>query len=269
MVPGSCARTSLVPWPAVTTSARPTMLADADQVAVGLDRARVGAFDDRHPALAQHPRQRGGHRAQVDHAGVGLEAPDVRVEEREARGQRLAVERLGLQAEAREHLVAALRVGAREVGRDLALGDVHPAAADQRPRPGPRLELAPQAEGLVREARVGRLEVVVAERAGAAERRRQRVADAAALEHGHALPRRSDAWYAVKRPITPPPITIRSAASVGMPCRLGPRLGELLDDAREGAEQAVGRLALARQVARVGGARVGLQRPRPGRARSA
>ena len=45
-----------------------------------------------------------------------------------------------------------------------------------------RLELAPQAEGLVREPRVARVEVVVAERAGPAVGRGHRIADPPALE---------------------------------------------------------------------------------------
>ena len=50
-------------------------------------------------------------------------------------------------------------------------------------RRGLRLELAPQAEGLVGEPGVGCVQIVVAERARATERSRHRIADAPALEH--------------------------------------------------------------------------------------
>ena len=93
------------------------------------------------------------------------------------------VEGLRAQADARQRLVAALRVGVGQVGGDRALGDVQAAAAHERPRGGLQLEGAPQAEGLVGQAGVGWVQIVVAKRARATERRRHRIADPPALEH--------------------------------------------------------------------------------------
>ena len=56
------------------------------------------------------------HRGQVDDAGVHVQARHVGVEVREALAQRRAVEGLRAQAEARQRLVAHLRVGVRRSG---------------------------------------------------------------------------------------------------------------------------------------------------------
>ena len=120
---------------------------------------------------------------QVDHAGVAVEAPQVGVEEPEALAEPRGVEGRRAQAEAHQGLVAALRVGLGQVGGDRPLGDVQAAAAHEGLRGRLQLEGAPQPEGLVREARVGCVQIVVAKRARAAERRRHRIADPPALEH--------------------------------------------------------------------------------------
>ena len=107
---------------------------------------------------------------------------DVRVEVREASVERFRTERLGLHPEPRERLEAQLRIGAGQVGRDRALGDVQAAAANEHRAARPLLEVAPETEGLVRESRVGRVQIVVAERAGTAVGGRHRITDTPPLQ---------------------------------------------------------------------------------------
>jgi hypothetical protein len=127
-------------------------------------------------------RERAGHGRDVDDTALDVEVPHVGVEVGEAAAQRIAIEGLGRQAEAGQRLEAELPVRAGEIRGDGPLGDVQTAAADEHLRAGPALEVAPQMDGLLREAGVGRVEVVAAVRPRAAVRRGHRVSDAPALE---------------------------------------------------------------------------------------
>ena len=160
--------------------------ADDVGAAVGLDRRRLDAFDGLDAAPLEPRGQRTPDGRQVDDAAVDVEVRHVRVEVGEPLPQRLAVERLGLQPQALQRLEAELRVGVVEVGRDRTLADVHAAAAHEHRRARVALEVAPQPERLVREARVRVVEVVVAERARAAVRGRHRITDPPSLEHDDA-----------------------------------------------------------------------------------
>ena len=161
---------------------------DAERPAVARDRRRLQPLEDLDAARLQRRGQRAAHGRQVDDAGVHVEVPEVRVDVGEAPAQGGRVERLRRQPELLERREAALRVGRLQVGRDGALGEVQAAAADEHVGAGLPLELAPQAERLVRQPRVDRVEVVVAEGARAAVGGGQRVPDRAPLEHHDPLP---------------------------------------------------------------------------------
>ena len=155
----------------------------ADRGAVGLDRRRLDALDR---ADAARPRASASARFT---AGRSTTPPSRSRWPRSAsrygkrRSDRARVERLRPHPQPCERLEALLRIGAGQVGRDGALGDVQAAAADEHLAAGPLLEVDPEPEGLVREPRVGRVQVVVAERAGAAVRGGHRIADPATLQH--------------------------------------------------------------------------------------
>jgi hypothetical protein len=158
----------------------------AQRGAVAHDRPGLDALDGAHAARGEGVYERSGHGREVDDAGIDVEVPDVRVQVGEAPPEPRPVERLRPDPDPRQRVEALLRVRSVHVGRHGALGDVQAPAANERSGAGLLLELTPEAEGLVREARVGRIQVVVAERAGPAVGRRHRVADTSLLEHDHA-----------------------------------------------------------------------------------
>src|SRR3954454_11866864 len=205
--PASLLSTSFVPCPAVTISARVTSspasvitrnVSPAGSIAVvstpssvwtpRASSARVnGPFAAGTSAGPASPAlERAGdrlvRRRDVDDAGLHVEVGDVGVEVVVPAPQLLTLERLGLQPQLRQRLEAQMAVRPVEVRGDRALADVQAAAADEHVRARLALELAPEPEGLVGQAGVAGVEVVVAERPRAAVGGGHRVADAAALE---------------------------------------------------------------------------------------
>ena len=106
-----------MPWPAVTTSERVRELAGVGRHHGTSSPSGTIALVST-PSSVRTPRSASARvsapvtAGEVDDAAVDVEVGHVGVEVREPPPQRLAVEGLGLQAQARQRLEAQLRVGA-------------------------------------------------------------------------------------------------------------------------------------------------------------
>ena len=162
---------------------------DTNLPAMGRDGLDDGALLDGDTVAMEGGEQRLCDHGQVENARLDVESSQVGVELRVPRLQALPGERLRPQMQAGQNLVALLGVRVFQGGGDVGLRQIEAAALDQEALGGLGLELEPELARGKGELGVERVQVVVANGPGEAERRGLRVTHARSFQDHDLLAR--------------------------------------------------------------------------------